>query len=165
MGTAQCQALQRALRQARARPARVIVPAGGPDHWSNGIRLNLIAALALGLVDARFGPDPAAFGAGVAQRAAALPRWRGTGCARPERPERVRLRHGAAARSRRRAQTGVALMHIKSVRSAAVHHTAMESPCRAGIAALEPGRCGRSALQGRSMPARSRAGPDWRHTA
>ncbi len=44
MGTAQCQALTRALRAARARPTRVIVLTGGPDFWSNGIHLNLIEA-------------------------------------------------------------------------------------------------------------------------
>jgi putative two-component system hydrogenase maturation factor HypX/HoxX len=44
MGTAQCQALTAALRAARARPTRVIVLAGGPDFWSNGIHLNLIEA-------------------------------------------------------------------------------------------------------------------------
>lgn len=44
MGTAQCRALTAALRNARARPTRVIVLAGGPDFWSNGIHLNLIEA-------------------------------------------------------------------------------------------------------------------------
>jgi putative two-component system hydrogenase maturation factor HypX/HoxX len=44
MGTAQCQALTAALRSAKARPTRVIVLAGGPDFWSNGIHLNLIEA-------------------------------------------------------------------------------------------------------------------------
>jgi putative two-component system hydrogenase maturation factor HypX/HoxX len=44
MGTAQCQALTGALRSAKARPTRVIVLAGGPDFWSNGIHLNLIEA-------------------------------------------------------------------------------------------------------------------------
>jgi len=44
MGTAQCQALTAALRTAKARPTRVIVLAGGPDFWSNGIHLNLIEA-------------------------------------------------------------------------------------------------------------------------
>jgi len=44
MGTAQCQALTAALRSAKARPTRVIVLAGGPDYWSNGIHLNLIEA-------------------------------------------------------------------------------------------------------------------------
>ena len=42
MGTAQCEALRAAFRHARARPTRVIVLAGGPDYWSNGIHLNLI---------------------------------------------------------------------------------------------------------------------------
>ncbi|MDZ7590446.1 MAG: hydrogenase maturation protein [Rubrivivax sp.] len=44
MDTAQCQALTAALRSAKARPTRVIVLAGGPDFWSNGIHLNLIEA-------------------------------------------------------------------------------------------------------------------------
>jgi len=44
MGTAQCRALTAALRGAKARPTRVIVLAGGPDFWSNGIHLNLIEA-------------------------------------------------------------------------------------------------------------------------
>ncbi|MDP1648140.1 MAG: hydrogenase maturation protein [Rubrivivax sp.] len=44
MGTAQCQRLAAALRVAKARPTRVIVLAGGPDFWSNGIHLNLIEA-------------------------------------------------------------------------------------------------------------------------
>jgi len=44
MGTAQCQALASAVRAAKARPTRVIVLAGGPDFWSNGIHLNLIEA-------------------------------------------------------------------------------------------------------------------------
>jgi putative two-component system hydrogenase maturation factor HypX/HoxX len=44
MGTAQCEALTAALRAAKARPTRVIVLAGGPDFWSNGIHLNLIEA-------------------------------------------------------------------------------------------------------------------------
>jgi putative two-component system protein, hydrogenase maturation factor HypX/HoxX len=46
MGTAQCRALTAALRGAKARPTRVIVLAGGPDFWSNGIHLNLIEAAA-----------------------------------------------------------------------------------------------------------------------
>lgn len=44
MGTAQCWRLAAALRAAQARPTRVIVLAGGPDFWSNGIHLNLIEA-------------------------------------------------------------------------------------------------------------------------
>jgi putative two-component system hydrogenase maturation factor HypX/HoxX len=44
MGTAQCAALCQAYRHARSRPTRVIVLAGGPDFWSNGINLNLIEA-------------------------------------------------------------------------------------------------------------------------
>jgi putative two-component system protein, hydrogenase maturation factor HypX/HoxX len=46
MGTAQCTALRNAVRQARARPTRVLVLMGGPDFWSNGINLNLIEAAA-----------------------------------------------------------------------------------------------------------------------
>ena len=44
MGTAQCIALRDAVRNARARPTRVLVLMGGPDFWSNGIHLNLIEA-------------------------------------------------------------------------------------------------------------------------
>ena len=44
MSTAQCRALQAALGRARARPTRVLVLLGGPDHWSNGIHLNVIEA-------------------------------------------------------------------------------------------------------------------------
>ena len=44
MGTAHCEALTRAYRDARSRPTRVIVLMGGPDFWSNGIHLNLIEA-------------------------------------------------------------------------------------------------------------------------
>jgi putative two-component system hydrogenase maturation factor HypX/HoxX len=44
MGTAQCTALRDVMRQARARPTRVLVLMGGPDFWSNGIHLNLIEA-------------------------------------------------------------------------------------------------------------------------
>ncbi len=46
MGTAQCERLAAAYRRAKARPTRVIVLAGGPDFWSNGIHLNLIEAAA-----------------------------------------------------------------------------------------------------------------------
>ena len=44
MSTAQCQRLLEAIRAARARPTRVLVLAGGPDFWSNGIHLNAIEA-------------------------------------------------------------------------------------------------------------------------
>lgn len=44
MGTEACERLLSALRDALARPARVLVLAGGPDHWSNGLNLNLIEA-------------------------------------------------------------------------------------------------------------------------
>jgi putative two-component system protein, hydrogenase maturation factor HypX/HoxX len=44
MGTAQCHALRDAVRNARARPTRVLVLMGGTDFWSNGIHLNLIEA-------------------------------------------------------------------------------------------------------------------------
>jgi len=44
MGTAQCEMLRAAFAHARSRPTRVIVLAGGPDFWSNGIHLNLIEA-------------------------------------------------------------------------------------------------------------------------
>ena len=44
--TAQCEALRAAFLAATARPVRVLVLAGGPDFWSNGIHLNLIEASA-----------------------------------------------------------------------------------------------------------------------
>ena len=44
MSTAQCQRLLAAIRHARARPTKVLVLAGGPDFWSNGIHLNAIEA-------------------------------------------------------------------------------------------------------------------------
>jgi putative two-component system hydrogenase maturation factor HypX/HoxX len=44
MGTAQCNALRDAVRNARTRPTRVLVLMGGSDFWSNGIHLNLIEA-------------------------------------------------------------------------------------------------------------------------
>jgi putative two-component system protein, hydrogenase maturation factor HypX/HoxX len=44
MATAQCARLAEALRAARSRPTRVLVLAGGPDFWSNGIHLNAIEA-------------------------------------------------------------------------------------------------------------------------
>jgi putative two-component system hydrogenase maturation factor HypX/HoxX len=46
MSTAQCTRLRDAYVAARARPTRVIVLAGGPDFWSNGIHLNVIEAAA-----------------------------------------------------------------------------------------------------------------------
>lgn len=42
MGVAECQALRAAYAKAVARPTRVIVLAGGPDYWSNGIDLAAI---------------------------------------------------------------------------------------------------------------------------
>ena len=44
MSTGQCQRLQEAYIEARARPTRVIVLMGGTDFWSNGIHLNAIEA-------------------------------------------------------------------------------------------------------------------------
>ena len=44
MGVAQCAALRAAYARARARPTRVLVLLGGPDHWSNGIHLGEIEA-------------------------------------------------------------------------------------------------------------------------
>ncbi|MEA3413402.1 MAG: hydrogenase maturation protein [Pseudomonadota bacterium] len=44
MGTAQCERLRQAFIEARRRDTRVIVLAGGPDFWSNGMHLNLIEA-------------------------------------------------------------------------------------------------------------------------
>lgn len=44
MSTAQCERLTAAYREAARRPTRVIVLAGGPDFWSNGIHLNVIEA-------------------------------------------------------------------------------------------------------------------------
>ncbi len=46
MATAQCDALRAAYVAARARPTRVLVLAGGPDFWSNGIHLHMIEAAA-----------------------------------------------------------------------------------------------------------------------
>jgi putative two-component system hydrogenase maturation factor HypX/HoxX len=46
MSTTQCVALRHAVAAARARPTRVLVLAGGPDFWSNGIHLNAIEASA-----------------------------------------------------------------------------------------------------------------------
>jgi putative two-component system hydrogenase maturation factor HypX/HoxX len=44
MATAQCRALSKAVRAAKSRPTRVLVLAGGPDFWSNGLDLNCIEA-------------------------------------------------------------------------------------------------------------------------
>ena len=44
MGTEQCERLRQAFVEARRRDTRVIVLAGGPDFWSNGMHLNLIEA-------------------------------------------------------------------------------------------------------------------------
>ena len=44
MGSDQCDRLRRAFVEARRRETRVIVLMGGPDHWSNGMHLNLIEA-------------------------------------------------------------------------------------------------------------------------
>jgi putative two-component system hydrogenase maturation factor HypX/HoxX len=46
MSTLQCLALRDAVAAARRRPIRVLVLAGGPDFWSNGIHLNVIEASA-----------------------------------------------------------------------------------------------------------------------
>jgi putative two-component system hydrogenase maturation factor HypX/HoxX len=46
MGTDECRQLRDAYALARLRPTRVIVLAGGPDFWSNGIDLNRIEAAA-----------------------------------------------------------------------------------------------------------------------
>ena len=46
MSTVQCHALRDAVAAARRRPIRVLVLAGGPDFWSNGIHLNVIEASA-----------------------------------------------------------------------------------------------------------------------
>jgi putative two-component system hydrogenase maturation factor HypX/HoxX len=46
MSTGQCEALRAEVARARARPIRVLVLAGGPDFWSNGIHLNAIEASA-----------------------------------------------------------------------------------------------------------------------
>ncbi len=44
MSTTQCRRLLDAYRLALTRPTKVIVLAGGPDYWSNGIHLNVIEA-------------------------------------------------------------------------------------------------------------------------
>jgi putative two-component system hydrogenase maturation factor HypX/HoxX len=46
MDAAQCERLREAFAYAANRPTRVIVLAGGPDFWSNGIDLNRIEAAA-----------------------------------------------------------------------------------------------------------------------
>jgi putative two-component system hydrogenase maturation factor HypX/HoxX len=46
MDSEQCRALRAACAHARSRPTRVIVLAGGPEFWSNGIHLNRIEAAA-----------------------------------------------------------------------------------------------------------------------
>lgn len=46
MDSEQCERLRAAFVEARRRPTRVIVLAGGVDFWSNGIHLNLIEAAA-----------------------------------------------------------------------------------------------------------------------
>ena len=46
MSTAQCRRLLGAYRQALARPTRVLLLAGGPDFFCNGIHLNVIEAAA-----------------------------------------------------------------------------------------------------------------------
>lgn len=44
MGVPECEALREALRSALARPTKLLVLTGGPDHWSNGIHLGRIEA-------------------------------------------------------------------------------------------------------------------------
>ncbi|MBK6880574.1 MAG: hydrogenase maturation protein [Elusimicrobia bacterium] len=44
MGTADCRRLRGLLRRAKKGPAKVLVLAGGPDYWSNGIDLARIEA-------------------------------------------------------------------------------------------------------------------------
>ncbi|HRZ61317.1 MAG TPA: enoyl-CoA hydratase-related protein [Rubrivivax sp.] len=46
MSTAQCRRLAAALAWAKARPTQVLVLAGGPDFWSNGLHLNVIEGAA-----------------------------------------------------------------------------------------------------------------------
>lgn len=46
MSTAQCEEVLAAYRAALARPTRVLVLAGGPDFFSNGLHLNVIEAAA-----------------------------------------------------------------------------------------------------------------------
>lgn len=44
MSTPQCQRMLAAIRFAKSRPSKVLMLAGGPDFWSNGIHLNAIEA-------------------------------------------------------------------------------------------------------------------------
>jgi len=44
MGTDACHRLRAAFERAANSPAQVLVLTGGPDHWSNGLNLNLIEA-------------------------------------------------------------------------------------------------------------------------
>ena len=44
ISTSQCRRLVAALQYAKSRPAKVLVLAGGPDAWCNGIHLNAIEA-------------------------------------------------------------------------------------------------------------------------
>lgn len=44
MGTNACRRLKSAFEEAAESPAKVLVLMGGPDHWSNGLNLNLIEA-------------------------------------------------------------------------------------------------------------------------
>jgi putative two-component system hydrogenase maturation factor HypX/HoxX len=44
LSTSQCRRLVAAIRFAKSRPAKVLVLAGGPDFWCNGIHLNAIEA-------------------------------------------------------------------------------------------------------------------------
>ena len=44
MGTEACRRLRNAFEEAAQSSAQVLVLAGGPDHWSNGLNLNLIEA-------------------------------------------------------------------------------------------------------------------------
>jgi putative two-component system hydrogenase maturation factor HypX/HoxX len=44
LSTSQCHRLLAALRHARSRPTKVLILAGGPDFWCNGIHLNAIEA-------------------------------------------------------------------------------------------------------------------------
>lgn len=46
MGTEACKRLLDAWREALRRPTKIVFLMGGPDHWSNGLDLNLIEAAA-----------------------------------------------------------------------------------------------------------------------
>lgn len=46
MSTAQCRRLAAAIAWAKARPTTVLLLAGGPDFWSNGLHLNVIEGAA-----------------------------------------------------------------------------------------------------------------------